>query len=198
MSWFCSGAQIGCAALLDKRSFLGETEDFHENFFAVTRGSYWPGPHLAANVQVKYSAGEKATGEFPDSFSQTGEEGSLLSRSYRPSDPVSRKYAHASKAIWVCGMSTNPNKLGILPCFAFSKKEWFYMMENLDSFPVSLVDSRPSLAKWISQSLISAGQPWKWHPAIVNLWTLRPVAQVNFHVLKHISCHTLPMYGLVK
>ena len=117
------------------------------------------------------SPGEKATEEFPDSFSHTGEEGSLWSRSCCPSDPVSQKYAHASKAIWVCGMSTNPNKLGILPCFAFSKKEWFYMMENLDSFPVSLVDSRPSLAKWISQSLISAGQPWKWHPAIVNFWT---------------------------
>ena len=40
ISCFCSGAQIGCAALLDKRSFLGETEDFHENSFAVTRGSY--------------------------------------------------------------------------------------------------------------------------------------------------------------
>ena len=81
------------------------------------------------------SPGEKATEELSDSFSQTGEEGSLWSRSCCPSDPVSQKYAHASKAIWVCGMSTNPNKLGILPCFAFSKKEWFYMMENLDSFP---------------------------------------------------------------
>ena len=71
-------------------------------------------------------------------------------------------------------------EFGLLPCLT-SRFQTKSGKVNLSKFDLS----------WALKS-------WKWHPAIVNLWTLRPVAQVNFHVLKHISCHTLPMYGLVK